>query len=149
MTANNKIVGDDYPYFLGVEFYPGWRAARIEALLQEKERHTIRDMEAIQLDTGSTYAEALAPWISLLNSEDPWEKAALNAMRNWNYRMDPDSEAALVFHYVLIHLLNMVYGDKIGTGAGRAAGHWPEPALPDPWLCPAGRDAPAGVDRRA
>jgi penicillin amidase len=30
--------------------------------------------------------------------------------------MDPDSEAALIFHYTLIHLLDMVYGDKIATG---------------------------------
>ncbi len=116
VTANNKIIGDDYPYFLGIEFDPGWRAARIEELLTKKARHSARDMEEIQLDTGSSYAAELAPWLAMLNSNENWESIALRAIRNWNYRMDPDSEAALIFHYTLIHLLDMVYSDKIATG---------------------------------
>lgn len=114
VSTNNKIVGDDYPYFLGVDFAPGWRAARAEELLNKKERHTIRDMEEMQLDTHSHYAQMLTPWLTLLNSEEPWEKAALNALRKWNYRMEPESEAALVFHFTLIELLELVYGDKLG-----------------------------------
>jgi len=116
VTANNKMIDDDYPYYMGIEFYPGWRAARIEHILQRKGQHTIRDMEEIQLDTGSTYAEGLAPWIGLLNSDDPWEKTALNQIRQWNYHMESDSTAALVFHYTLIHLLNMTFGDKVAEG---------------------------------
>ena len=115
VSTNNKIVGDDYPYFLGAEFAPGWRANRLENMLKRKERHTIRDMEEMQLDTHSTYAEALTPWLTLLNSEDAWEKAALVALRRWNYRMESESSAALVFHYVLIELLEMVFGDKLGA----------------------------------
>lgn len=114
VSANNKIVGDDYPYFLGVEFAPGWRAARAEEMLSKKERHTVRDMEEMQLDTHSTFAEALSPWITLLNSEDAWEKAAITALRRWNYRMESDSSAALVFHYTVIELMEMVFGDKLG-----------------------------------
>ena len=127
VSTNNKIVGDDYPYFLGVEFAPGWRAARLETMINKKERLTIRDMEEMQLDTHSNYAEALTPWITLLNSEEPWEKAALDALRKWNYRMEPESEAALVFHYTVIELLELVFGDKLGEtklgyfGAGRSA----------------------------
>jgi penicillin amidase len=114
VVANNKIAGDDYPHFLGVEFDPGWRAARIQELLLEKERHTIRDMEDIQQDTMSKYAQAFTPWFTLLRSEDPWEKTALQFLRKWNFRMDTDSAAALVFHHLLAHLLDMVFGDKLG-----------------------------------
>jgi len=114
VSTNNKIIGDNYPYFLGTDFAPGWRAARVEEMLNKKERHTIRDMEEMQLDTHSNYAAALTPWLTLLNSEDAWEKAALTALRKWNYRMEPESEAALVFHYTLIELIEMVFGDKLG-----------------------------------
>ena len=114
VTANNKIAGDDYPYFLGIEHMPGWRALRIENLIAKKKRHSSRDMVEMQLDTGSTFAEALAPWIGQFHSDDPWENTALNAVRNWNYRMDTDSEAALVFHYTVLYLLEMTFGDKIG-----------------------------------
>lgn len=115
VTANNKIVGDDYPYFLGVEFDAGWRAARLEEMLQRKERHTIRDMEEIQLDTHSKLAEAFTPWLTLIHSEDPWEKTALLALRKWNYRMDADSIAATIYQAMLIALLELVFGDKLGA----------------------------------
>ncbi len=130
VTANNKMIGDDYPNFLGIEFMPGWRAARIEEMLRKKERHTIRDMEEIQKDTGSKFAETLAPWFGLLYSDDPWEKAALDAIRTWNYRMDPDSTAALVFHYSVLHLLEMIFGDKIGPAREGYLGMTISPILP-------------------
>lgn len=114
VSANNKIAGDDYPYFLGVEFDPGWRAARIEEFLNEKDRHTIRDMQEAQQDNFSKYAQAFTPWFTLLRSEDPWEKTALQLLRKWNWQMDTDSAAALCFHYILGHLMQMVWGDKLG-----------------------------------
>ncbi|MFO7632575.1 MAG: penicillin acylase family protein [Caldilinea sp.] len=115
VTANNKLAGDDYPHFLGLEFDPGWRAARIEQLLGEKERFTIRDMEEIQQDNGSLFAKAFLPWFTLLYSDDPWEKVAIQALRKWNWRMDSDSPAALIFHYLLVNLLEMTFGDKLGS----------------------------------
>lgn len=113
VAANNKIAGDDYSHFLGVEFDPGWRAARIEEMLLEKERHTIRDMEEMQQDTKSKYAQAFTPWFTLLRSEDPWEKTAIQLLRSWNWRMESDSVAALCFHYIVANLLEMVWGDKL------------------------------------
>ncbi|MBW7882394.1 MAG: penicillin acylase family protein, partial [Caldilineaceae bacterium] len=114
VTANNKIVGDEYPYFLGVEFDPGWRAARIEEMLAEKDRYTIRDMEEIQQDNLSKFAQAFTPWFTLLYSDDPWEKVALQALRKWNFRMDGDSAAGLIFHHLVANLMEIVYGDKLG-----------------------------------
>lgn len=115
VTANNKMVGDEYAYFLGVEFDPGWRAARLEELLSTKERYTIRDMEEIQLDTLSKYAQALTPWLTLYNSDDEWEMVAVNELRKWNFRMDSENVAALIFQYYLLNLLQMTFGDKLGS----------------------------------
>jgi penicillin G amidase len=114
VTANNKIVGDDYPYFLGIEFLPGWRAQRIEEMLRQKKRHGYREMERIQLDTTSLYAARLTPWLAQQESDDPYVKIAINSLRNWGYYMEPDSDAALVFHYTKLILLEMVFGDKLG-----------------------------------
>lgn len=117
VTANNKMIGDDYPYFLGVEFFPGWRAARLEELLQKKERYTVRDMEEMQMDTVSKYAAALTPWLTLIDTEDSWERVAINYLRRWDFRMDTDSPAALIFHYTLLYLLQLTFGDKLGAAA--------------------------------
>jgi penicillin amidase len=130
VTANNKIVGDDYPHFLGVEFLPGWRAARIEELLATKDRFTVRDMEEFQTDTGSKYAERLTPWITLLNSDDPWEKVALASLRKWNHRMESESKDALVFHYTLLELLEMIFGDKLGANLSGYLGIGDNPLSP-------------------
>lgn len=126
VTANNKIAGDDYHHFLGVDFLPGWRAARIEEMLTEKERYSLRDMMDVQLDTTSGFAAALAPLFAQLDSDDPWIKVATTTLRRWNYRMDADSPAAMIFHYALICLLEEVFGSKLGafgehySGTGRS-----------------------------
>ncbi len=114
VTANNKITGDDYPHFLGVESYPGWRARRIEEMLREKRRHNLRNMEQIQLDTASHYAAELAPILAAHQSTDPYVNIGVNLLRNWSHTMEKDSAAALVFHYTLLHLLEMTFGDKLG-----------------------------------
>jgi penicillin amidase len=114
VLANNKIVGDDYHHFLGIDYLPGWRAARIEEILSEKERYSLRDMEEIQLDTTSKFAATLAPFFAQLNSDDPFVKVAIGYLRRWNYQTDAESSAGLIMHYALICLLDEVYGNKIG-----------------------------------
>ncbi|MBX3051981.1 MAG: penicillin acylase family protein [Caldilineaceae bacterium] len=114
VTANNKLTGDDYPYFLGVEYFPGWRARRIEQMLQEKRRLGLKDMEQIQQDTTSLYAAELAPLLAAHQSDDPFVNIGVNLLRNWGYKMERESGAALVFHYALMHLLEMTFGDKLG-----------------------------------
>ena len=114
VAANNKIGGDDYHHFLGVDFLPGWRAARIEEILREKDRYGLRDMEEIQLDTMSKLAATLAPLFARLNSDDPFVKVAIDHLRKWDHRMDADSTGAVIFHYALVLLLDEVFGRKLG-----------------------------------
>lgn len=114
VTANNKMVGDDFPHFLGMDFYPGWRAARIEEMLSTKIRYNARDMVEIQMDTGSKLAEDLKPWFVQARSRDLYEETALVELRNWNHRMDSDSVGALVYHNMLLHAIEMAFGSKIG-----------------------------------
>jgi acyl-homoserine lactone acylase PvdQ len=40
VTANNKIVPDDYPYYISCDFDVPFRAGRIEELLLKQEKHT-------------------------------------------------------------------------------------------------------------
>ncbi len=123
VTANNKIVGDDYPYFLGVEFYPGWRAERIEEMLTTKERFSVRDMEQMLSDVQSGLATRVAPWFAQLQSDDAVEQTALSYLRGWNGRIEVDSEAATVYHYVWTALLRLVFADKLSdTGYRRYIG---------------------------
>ena len=117
VTANNKITGDDYPHVLSFETMPGWRARRIEEMLGQKKRLSLRDMEQIQLDQTSLYAEALTPLLTNHLSDDPYVRVAVNMLQDWGYHMDQESAAALVFHYTLLHLLDLTFGQKLGATA--------------------------------
>ncbi len=114
VTANNKIAGDEYAHFLGAEYAPGWRASRIAEMLAEKERHGLRDMAEIQLDTGSEFAARLAPWFGRLEPVDAFEKVAAGYLRRWDYRMEADSPAALIFHYCWLNLFDLTLGEALG-----------------------------------
>lgn len=114
VTANNKMTGDDYPYFLGIEHYFGWRARRLEEMLTQKERASVRDMEEMQMDITSKLAEALVPWFTEHRPTNLYDQTALNMLRDWNYRLEVDSIAATVYHYILMHLLEMTFGNKLG-----------------------------------
>ena len=114
VTANNKIVGDDFHHFLGIDFIPGWRASRIEEILAEKERYSLRDMEEMQLDVTSKFAATLAPFFAQLNSDDPFIKVAIGYLRRWTFQLDPESTAGLIMHYALLCLVDEIYGNKLG-----------------------------------
>lgn len=114
VTANNKMVGDDFPHFLGIEYYSGWRARRLEELLQTKSRYTQTDMEAMQIDNLSKFAQALTPWFTILTAKNTFETIALTELRDWNHRMDVEARAPTLFHYMLWELLNMTFGNKVG-----------------------------------
>ena len=61
VSANNKIVPDSYPYFLGRDWDLPNRAERIEALLAATPVQTPASSAAIQADTLSLMAQRLVP----------------------------------------------------------------------------------------
>ncbi len=50
VTANNRIVGDDYPHHITSDWLDGFRAKRIEQLIGESEDHDLESFEAMQSD---------------------------------------------------------------------------------------------------
>lgn len=118
LSANNRVVPDDYPYWWGIDHYPGYRARRIAELIESRPKLSLRDMQAFQLDTYNHLGRAIAPYFTLIDPKDPWERQAQKALVEWNYRMDTDSAAALVFEITLYHLLQLVFVDKLGPLAG-------------------------------
>ena len=60
-TANQKIVPDDYPYFLTSEWTLPYRADRIGNLLDADAKHSLDSFAAMQKDTVSLAAQELLP----------------------------------------------------------------------------------------
>src|SRR5690625_3093511 len=50
-TANNKLVGDEYPYHISHRWAQPYRYERIAEVLETKDDFTAEDMKALQMDT--------------------------------------------------------------------------------------------------
>lgn len=98
VTANQRIVGADYPYFLTHEWAAPYRARRIFELLQAKQKLTADDFRAIQ---GDTYSIAAAIFVretvkTLQPNAKENEKlrATLESLQVWNAHVGSESTVA-------------------------------------------------------
>jgi penicillin amidase len=101
VTANNRIVGDDYRYHLTHEWSSPYRARRILSLLQSRRGLTAEDFREIQADTYSTGTAVFARELLKVAGEETaapggaesWN-ATLRLAEGWDGRMNGESAAA-------------------------------------------------------
>ena len=99
VTANQRIVGTDYPYFLTHSWAQPYRARRIWTLLNEKPKLSIEDFRRIQGDVysiaGVLFAqEAVKLLRPKLTASDEKLRAALDAFEKWDGRVNAESTVA-------------------------------------------------------
>lgn len=104
-TANQRPA-DDPTYPIGQSYDDGWRGVRIYERLDERvaseEPVDPAFMADLQRDTLDVRARRLVPAILEARDRAPDRAAAyLDALADWDYRVEPDSEAALVFVFTL------------------------------------------------
>jgi penicillin amidase len=101
-TANQRIV-DNPTYPIGYEYADGFRGERIYERLDERvgSDEPVDDdfMKDLQTDSLDIRARILVPAVLearelMPDSAETW----LDAMEDWDYRMERDSEAAVAFH---------------------------------------------------
>lgn len=127
-SANQRTVDDpDYP--LELPNAAGFRARRIYDRLDDAiEGDTPVDIEftkALQLDTHNEQARLLVP--AILDARDRYPPAAeplVEALESWDYRMDRDSRAALVFRLFVRNFREIVWSD-VFEGRGLNRRYWP------------------------
>ena len=110
VTANQRIAGKDYPYFLSHNWIPPYRARRIFDLVSAKPKLTIDDFRRIQGDTYSismsTFARAAArslktvsvPGTATAGSGVTQEQITklIADLESWDGMMNADSHMAAV-----------------------------------------------------
>ncbi len=101
VTANQRIVGTDYPYFLSHSWAQPYRARRIYDLLNEKPKLTTEDFRRILGDVysiaGASFTqEALKVLRPKLTPQDEKLRATLDAFEKWDGRVNAESAAALI-----------------------------------------------------
>ncbi len=116
-SANQLPAGSGYPHYLGWQWDPGYRARRINALLNgtiaRNGTVTFQDMRTFQLDEVDTAAMRFMPY--LLNATagcGPDECAARDLQGAWDFRMAKDSIPAAIWHTFYLTFLNDTFGDE-------------------------------------
>jgi len=114
VTANNRVVNDDYPYYITNEWRNGYRAQRIRDLLTSKGKLALSDMAMIQGDQYALPAVEIVPHILKIATDAPLEKAALDVLGDWDYVLRPDSAGAAIYMTLLNKLERLVFSAMLG-----------------------------------
>ncbi len=117
-TANNKTIGDEFPYYISAYWEPPARANRIHEMLNiPDKKFNVEDMKDIQNDFLSDHARDLTPLlVNLLKNSDlsqPNMKAAYESLKNWDYIQGKTSLAAAVFNTLWVKFAYNLYGDEM------------------------------------
>ncbi|AWN24185.1 penicillin acylase family protein [Deinococcus irradiatisoli] len=117
VTANNKVVPDSYPSFLGNirNWAEPYRAERITELLSAKAKLTVDDVKATQLDTVSLVWRDLKPYLLATRPEGELSRQALELLRPWNGDERADQVAPMIFEAWLMQLQTLAQ-DELGNG---------------------------------
>jgi len=114
ISANNKIVGDDYPYHLAYEWSDPYRAMRIADLLAGRDHLTAGDFATMQLDTYSLQAQAVVPVLLAVAPGNDLERRAHDLVARWDLRNDARSPGAAVYQVFYRFFLRDTVGDELG-----------------------------------
>lgn len=114
VTANNRVIDDNYPYYITHEWLNGYRAQRIRDLLTSKGRLAPSDMAAIQADQYALPAVEIVPYILKLTPTSSLEKDTLHILRAWNNILSPDSAGAAIYTTFLHKLEYIVFSVLLG-----------------------------------
>jgi penicillin amidase len=105
VTCNQRIIDEDYPYFLGNAWMNGYRARRIVDVLEEKGRLSAADCLALQLDVTCLPGRELAQRLRNLAVDDPLQQAALDRLRAWDGQLRVDSVAGAIYEVLRYSLV--------------------------------------------
>jgi len=98
VNANNRVVPDDFPVFLGRDWWGDWRFRRILERLEAEPAQTAETMAAIQMDEVSLAARALLPLMTTIDPpSDPRAASALARLRAWDGTMAADRPEPLIY----------------------------------------------------
>ena len=144
-TANQRIVDDAViDYYLAESYSPPFRARRIYDLLDARsaadEPFTADFVREVQRDVYDERAAAFVPtMLDARSAMDADATALADELEGWDYRMDRDSRAALVFERFLPHYREVVFGGALedaGLGDAFLPNDWVLLTLPPdgPWF---------------
>ena len=127
-TANNRIVGKDFPFYVGLFFSADHRINRIINNIESLNNASVEDMSDIHADIVSIPAADCIDMINKIKTTDSFQMRAKGIISNWNGLMSSTSVGAsiysafrLKFNIKIVELLFGKLSDEALDANGRGA----------------------------
>jgi penicillin amidase len=117
-TANNKHVGDDYPYPISHYYAMPDRFVRIKEMITAKQKLDSRDFAKMQADF---YVVLAREWVPLMlealsgKQFSEKEKKAVAALRSWNFTAGSEDIAPTMFHATVNEMVKNMFQKRLGN----------------------------------
>jgi penicillin amidase len=113
VTANQAVIGRDYPYLIGDSERYGYRSQRLVELLQQKDQYSVEDMAAMQLDARNGFAPTFVDYLLDVFMPSQYLSAGQRLLEGWNYQQPPGSAAAAYYNAVWRNTLELTFHDQL------------------------------------
>jgi penicillin amidase len=118
-TANNKHVGDDYPYPISHYYTMPDRFVRIKEMITAKQKFGTQDFAKMQADFYVVLAKEWVPMMlaSLSLSGTQFSengKKAKAALKNWNFVAGAEDIAPTIFHATINAMVKNTFKKRLG-----------------------------------
>lgn len=114
--ANNSVVTESYPYYIGRFWAPESRISRIRYLIDQNERLDMNSMQRMQADIYSEHAvdlfEIIIPLLRNAQQNEEFE-TVLTYLQNWDFRYSINSTAATLFDLFFLNLSDQILSRDI------------------------------------
>ncbi|MFJ3390930.1 penicillin acylase family protein [Lysinibacillus sp. NPDC086135] len=115
-TANNEVIGEEYPYHITDFWAQPYRYERIKEVLAANDSLTVEDIMKLQMDQHNLYAREFLPYLlTSIKTQDQDEKYkdVIKLLENWDMVDAKDSGAPLVFHTLMEKLQEVLFKDQM------------------------------------
>ena len=118
-TANNKHLGDDYPYAISHYYAMPDRFVRIKEMITAREKFDTQSFAEMQADFYLVLAKEWVPMMraSLALSGKPFsekEKAAMAFLKNWDFVAGSEDVAPTIFHATINAMVKNTFKKRLG-----------------------------------
>jgi penicillin amidase len=97
VSCNNRIVPDEFPYFLGKAWMNGYRARRVVDGIERAERLSLDDCRVLQTDVMCLPGREFVARLEGLTSSDPDVQLALDRLSAWDGTLTPETVGGTLY----------------------------------------------------
>lgn len=125
-SANNRTIGDDYPYYIGHWFDMPFRIDRIREMIEAGEEQSVEDVKFMLGDFRSKlverYLDELVAIVGSASDLKENEQQALNMLKEWDMVLGAESVAATVFEVFYQTFIRNIMEDELGESTYKELG---------------------------